>query len=163
MPCERSSLRRSASSSLLVVSIPPSPVVRFLLEKKLKQPISPMLPHCLKTRSPLPSCPLPGNVTEIDTIVHHADALGSRVKTGRKTLWGDVTVLDARDIGKDRCGAGIADGIGRGHEGQRWTDDRIAWPRTKCQVRQVQRRCAVGHSQSMIDTHHSSKLLLELR
>ena len=58
------------------------------------------------------------HITGIASIMHHADALGGRVNAGRDTLRGDVTVLGARDIGKDWCGAGIANGIGRGHKGQ---------------------------------------------
>ena len=45
MPCERNLLARSATSYRLVVSMPPSPVVMFLLEKKLKQPTSPHPPN----------------------------------------------------------------------------------------------------------------------
>src|SRR5262249_22703848 len=101
--------------------------------------------------------------TGIATVMHHADALGGRVKTGSDALRGDITVLGARDIGKDWGGAGIANGVGSGYEGQRRTEDRITWPSSKRQVRQVQRRRAVGHGKSMFDTHHSSKLPLELR
>jgi hypothetical protein len=35
MPCERSRRTRAASASSPVVTIPPSPSARFLLEKKL--------------------------------------------------------------------------------------------------------------------------------
>ena len=95
--------------------------------------------------------------------MHHADALCGRVNAGRDTLRGDVTVLDARDIGKHRCGAGIANGIGSSHEGQRRTDNRIARPSPERPVGQMQRCRAVGHSKSVFDTHHSGKLPLELR
>ena len=44
MPCERSSLSRSAISSSSVVTIPPSPMARFLFEKKLKAEARPTLP-----------------------------------------------------------------------------------------------------------------------
>ncbi len=94
--------------------------------------------------------------------MHHADALGGRVQTGSNAFRGDVTVLGARDIGKDRCGAGITNGVGRGDEGQGRTDDRIAWSGTERQVRQVQCCRTVGHGKSVFDTHHSGKLPLEL-
>src|SRR5262249_45542453 len=64
IPCERSSLIRSASSSWFVVSIPPPQWEKFLLEKKQNHPIFPMLPHFLKPRSPPPSDPCPGNVIQ---------------------------------------------------------------------------------------------------
>ena len=45
MPCERSRRRRAASSSSSVTTMPPSPMGRFLFEKKLKQPIAPNVPQ----------------------------------------------------------------------------------------------------------------------
>src|SRR5215831_8878457 len=58
------------------------------------------------------------HVTTIASGMHHADALGSRVNTGGDALWRDVTVRGARNIGKDRGGTGITNGVGRGHESQ---------------------------------------------
>ena len=44
MPWDRAVLIFRATSSSSVTTMPPSPVVRFLLAKKLKQPISPQVP-----------------------------------------------------------------------------------------------------------------------
>src|SRR5690606_10491636 len=47
IPCDRRNLSRWYNSSSFVTIMPPSPVLIFLFEKKLKHPISPIVPSLL--------------------------------------------------------------------------------------------------------------------
>ena len=99
-----------ASASSSVASMPPSPVVMFLLEKKLKQPISPQVPSCRPSssepmawaessitvrlcRRAIPGC---GHVAGIAGVVHDQD--GTR-------LIGDARSMAAGEIqpSRPRC------------------------------------------------------------
>ena len=52
MPCDRMSFAFSKCSRLFITMMPPSPVLMFLFEKKLKQPMSPRVPS-LRPRNSL--------------------------------------------------------------------------------------------------------------
>ena len=137
MPWERLVLIFPASSSLFVTTMPPSPVVIFLLEKKLKQPTSLRVPTrtgalgrvvrrargvgaILDNGQP----PAPGqggngiHVNGVAPVMDHHNCLGARryfgggISGDKFRSWDPVT---SRGTG---FGPGIENRIGTGDEGQ---------------------------------------------
>jgi len=75
-----------------------------------------------------------GHIAGIAGVVHHHDCLRLRGYCRPDRFWGKAQPISAFDICKNRRGAGIADRIRTGNEGQGRQDDLIAWPEVKRQA-----------------------------
>ena len=176
MPCARSRRSRAASSGSCTAIMPPSPVVITLRGCSEKHASGPSEPIC----APLYSAPIAQAASSTIATRGAGRARGTgpcrpagrlvdghdRLRRGgdRALGGGRVEVVGARvDVGEDRLGAAVPDGVGGRDERQRRHDHLVARAHARDVQRERQRGRAAGRGHRLRGAHTRRERLLELR